>query len=332
VVRFLMNRCNYESGSQPVLYDLIYQEKYLTKLLEKLEKEPDKVIGGLNSLKEAITSPDRMIMHVFCDSEKLHNLGVEPTEAFAGFLPDRFSTKNKRYRAKIHSGSEPSYLKASDTFGDGVISGVGSCESCYMLQTTPCQLRYEDEDLPALKLLLQYLAQTEGPLWREIRGRGLAYGVGISFKVDTGVLEFYLYRTSDPLVAYEETKRIVEEHLAEGEDNFDEDDFEAAKRSLIFEIVEKEETMKGASVQSLLNYYRGVPSDYNRRLSQRIWKVEMDELRKVGQKYLKNLFSFDVSNSAISCHPSKLDDIVAGFGGLGRDFRVIDLEADDLID
>jgi len=329
VVNFLMKYLIYEKGSQLVLYDLIYQEKYLKGLLDRLEKEPEKVIANFDTLKSMITTPDRLVQHILCDAEKLNVLNVKPHDAYVDFLPEDFKKENRRYRSKILGGCEPTYLKAADAFGQGLISAIGSCESCYVLVVAPCQLRHMDKDMPALKLLLQYFSQCEGPIWREIRGGGLAYGANLSLSLDHGYLKFNLYRTSNPVQAYAETKRIVNEHLAD-EDGFDEDEFEAAKRSLIFEIVDKEETIKGASVESLLSYYRGVSTDYNRQLLKRIWEVEMDELKVVGEKYLKSLFNFESSSTAITCHPSKLNEIKEGFKELGGELRVVTLEDEEL--
>lgn len=41
-------------------------------------------------------------------------------------------------------------------------------------------------------------------------------------------------------------------------------EFESAKSSLIFEIIEEEKTPANASIESMLSYVRGVSHDYNR--------------------------------------------------------------------
>lgn len=66
----------------------------------------------------------------------------------------------------------------------------------------------------ATMLLSQYLTQCEGPLWRGIRGEGLAYGANIYVQPDKKLLTLSLYRGSQINQAYEETKKIVVSRFA----------------------------------------------------------------------------------------------------------------------
>ena len=50
----------------------------------------------------------------------------------------------------------------------------------------------------------------------------------------------------------------------QGTAEFTEVELEASKSSLIFSIIEEEETPTQASTQSMLNYLRGVDHEYNR--------------------------------------------------------------------
>lgn len=91
----------------------------------------------------------------------------------------------------------------------------------------------------------------------------MAYGANINLAADSGLLSLDLYRTADPAVAYEEMKRLVDEHLSD-DASFDEDEFEGAKRSLIYSFIESEGTIQRAGAQSLLAYYRGLPQDFKK--------------------------------------------------------------------
>uniref|UniRef100_A0A914RY58 Uncharacterized protein n=1 Tax=Parascaris equorum TaxID=6256 RepID=A0A914RY58_PAREQ len=65
--------------------------------------------------------------------------------------------------------------------------------------------------------LYQYLTQCEGPLWRGIRGEGLAYGANIYVQPDKKLLTLSLYRGAQINHAYEETKKIVKVQMVAAE-------------------------------------------------------------------------------------------------------------------
>ena len=60
-------------------------------------------------------------------------------------------------------------------FGNAaLIVGVGSVESAFLIQWTKCLSDFDHPDYPAILVFIQYITQLEGPMWKEIRGQGLA--------------------------------------------------------------------------------------------------------------------------------------------------------------
>lgn len=91
----------------------------------------------------------------------------------------------------------------------GTIVGLGCIESAFLYHAAPSISSFSDPDLPALMLFLQYLTQLEGPLWRQIRGQGFAYGYNLMPRPNEGLLYFTLYRATNVVEAYRETKEIT---------------------------------------------------------------------------------------------------------------------------
>ena len=52
---------------------------------------------------------------------------------------------------------------------------------------------------------------------------------------------------------------------------------------------------------------------YCRKLIEKIAQVSMDDMKRVGPKYIAPLFDASQSNCAICCHPTKVKDVVSEF-------------------
>merc|ERR1712079_136420 len=213
-----------------------------------------------------------------------------------------------------------------------VLTGLGSCESSFLSRTAPVSglTSPRHPDLPALMLAIQYLTQLEGPMWRQIRGAGLAYGYFMFPSTNKGQLFLSLYKATHPLKAYEEAKRIVMSHM-EGKESWDETLFESAKSSLIFELIEKEKSLGEVVQESLLSSFKGVDREYNRKFLEMVDQVTLDDLARVGPQYLAPLFS-ENTRTTVVCSPGKVQEIKDGFAGLGVNFKVLETVDDIIID
>jgi Zn-dependent M16 (insulinase) family peptidase len=212
----------------------------------------------------------------------------------------------------------------------GSIAGVGTVESNFLQQTVESIKSFSDPDLPALLVILQYLTQLEGPMWRQIRGMGLSYHYNISLQVSEGLMYFVLFKSTHVLAAYKEAQNIVEKHI-NGEEKWDEALLESSRSSLIFELIERVRSVSGVVVESMLNYFRGVDKDYSQNFLKQVAAVTVEDLQRVAPIHLKPLFDVSKSRCAVCCHPSKVQEVVQGFKELNRDLTLVNLEENNFL-
>lgn len=169
----------------------------------------------------------------------------------------------------------------------------------------------------------QYLSQCEGPLWRAIRGDGLAYGANVFVKPDRKQITLSLYRCAQPAVAYERTRDIIRKIVESGE--ISKAEFEGAKRSTVFEMMKREGTVSGAAKISILNNFRQTPHPFNIDLCRRIWNLTSEEMVKIGGPPLARLFDEKCFVRSIAVHPSKLNEMKKAFPGSSK-IKISDLQ------
>lgn len=197
----------------------------------------------------------------------------------------------------------------------GTIVGVGCIESGFLFHTSPGIIDFLDQDYAVLLLYLQYLSQLEGPMWKKIRKS--SYGYNVVPRPNEGLIVFTLYKATNMYEAFKDAKQIVEAQAAEGSE-FDSTLLDSAKSSLIFEIIEREKTVGDLVQQAMLNSFKGVSKDYNKNLVDQISTITVDDLRRVGEKYLKQMFKASTAKIAIVCHPERVDAVKTQFEEFGH--------------
>ncbi|KAJ8023724.1 hypothetical protein HOLleu_36243 [Holothuria leucospilota] len=312
----LLTETNFANGSNHSLSGMVKQHAFLTKIVELLDTDPDKVIREMEELRQALTSPSTLRVHVTAQTTNLPEAATDPWRKEFSHLGSGGCKDNVKLPVKASQllRSNPQHL--------GQIIGVGSVESSFFVQTVECVDSFSHVDLPAIMVYMECLCALEGPMWKQIRGMGLAYHYRMHVKPEEGLLYLQLFKCTHVVSAYKETKAIVEGYLS-GSTPFDQVQVETAKSSVLYEIIEREETVSSASVESLMNYFRETDADYNRALLASVSKVTMEDLYRVGATYFTKLIDDTVSRCAVVCHPSKVDEIKEGFKGLSRDLHVL---------
>ncbi|CAJ0929884.1 unnamed protein product, partial [Mesorhabditis belari] len=131
---------------------------------------------------------ERLIIYIIL--EKFHERVVELGDS----NPDLVVSKLNELRSVLLDGGVPmgeSIICEKRPEERNVVIGVGGSESSFIYQTAVTGVDWLSPKLVPIMLLTQYLSQTEGPIWRAVRGDGLAYGVNIYTRLITRQLHFH---------------------------------------------------------------------------------------------------------------------------------------------
>ncbi|XP_023340158.1 uncharacterized protein C05D11.1 [Eurytemora carolleeae] len=377
VVNILLNSLMFHESSNIYNASILQQQTFLKDVLKKLDSTPEKVVERLENIRQSLTKPSNMMVHMAADLDNIRSQG-NAEKPWSKLLPtghtsnparpetiEETPSPKSKYSSIIlaQSSTDLTYLEKSCILDldylspdlpavmvwcdvvaksevklkggcnivpeytlctaekDHVIVALGACESSFMARSVPCITSAKDNDLPALRLFLQYLTQCEGPMWRQIRGQGLAYGYNMYPVVSKGLLYITLYRATHPVKAYTEARRIAMSYVS-GDEEFNLTLLEAAKSSLIFELIEKEKTIGEVVGESLISSFKGVDREYNREFLRRINNVSVEDLKRVGNKYIAPLFT-PSSWTAVVCSPAKLQEIRDSFISEGLELRIL---------
>ncbi|KAI4464378.1 presequence protease [Holotrichia oblita] len=321
VVAYIMKGLSYAEDTNQSCNGILRQQKFLTCLLEDLESERScEVLDKISKVRDIIIDPANLVLYFAGGLDQLKS----PVNPIKNFLPeDLMGKKKQQSKSGNFSLTVVPDWKLLDSFNNekpSCIVGMGCLESSFFYQITPSVTSFSDPDVPALMVYLQYLIQAEGPMWKHIRGKGLSYGYTISLKINEGLLCLVFLKATNVVGAYKEAYDIISTQLKEKK--WDNTLIESAKSSLIFEIIEEEKTIGNVVSLSLSSYFQQVDYKYNRTLLCLIEKVTVDDLNRVGDKYIRLMFDSAKTKTAVVCDPSKADEIKTGFSKLGLDLQV----------
>lgn len=318
LLELMFNDVVFKNESNKNQQNILRQQKFLTRLLNRLETEEVQVLKELEEVRCAMINKDRITIHMSTDLQKLATHD-DPFAPWMDFVPNIETPKEK-----LLNVIPDSELRTNEDLGSitGFLTGVGSVESAYLLQYTRCVTEHRDWDVPAILTAIQYLTQLEGPMWREIRGKGLAYSYSMTLQPSEGSLILKLARAAQLTRAYEEALNILNSHI-NGSTSWDINLLESARSSLIYEIIDREAVVSDVVQQSLLAYYRRVPHTYNKDLIDRISSVTLEDVKRVALKYFTPLVQPQTSRTVIVCHPSKVRETEEELRKFGHNLQVI---------
>ncbi|KAJ2944639.1 hypothetical protein O0L34_g3994 [Tuta absoluta] len=279
---------------------VLRQSKFLKELNELLNAGGDSAEAALREARTTLHNiTENLWIHLATDLER-YKLSTEPWKRFARENQITPPSPKLYWDAELMSG-----------WGGGFVLGVGGLESSFLVQLSPGPQGYKVEEIAPLQVALNYFTQLEGPMWRLIRGSGLSYGYGVRAAPVEGRLVLSLYKATNCVAAYTKAKSIIDEYFTEGK--FDEDLFESARSTVLFEVVENEKCPADVVDQSLMHYMKQVDEHYSRKLVEAIACVSASAAHAAASKWLPTLFEPARGKLAIVCHPGKVAEMQAAF-------------------
>lgn len=104
-------------------------------------------------------------------------------------------------------------------------------------------------------------------------------------------------------------------------------EFENAKSSVVFAIISKVETASQAAAESFVNQVlKRVGPHATKNILKALDGLEIDAMYRVLKSHLVKLFDPATSLSCVVAAKSKLEDVKAGYAGLGWDMSVVSID------
>ncbi|CAI2348052.1 unnamed protein product [Caenorhabditis sp. 36 PRJEB53466] len=304
----------YQKNTNCLLFDELVLEKLHEKLSKEAVKNPDSVIAKLEKVRSALFSSG-INVHFIANVDRIDPKLLGANQ-WSWVQADKRFGKGEKFSASAGEG-------VALQLGKQLLIGVGGSESSFIYQTGFLDADWNSDVLIPTMVFGQYLSQCEGPLWRAIRGDGLAYGANIFVKPDRKQITLSLFRCAQPALAYERTREIIRKIVESGE--ISEAEFEGAKRSLVFEMMKREGTVSSAAKISILNNFRKTPHPYNIDLCRRIWNLTSAEMVKIGGPPMSRVFDESSYVRSIAVHPSKIAEMKKAFPGSAK-IKISDLQ------
>eukprot|EP00920_Eleutheroschizon_duboscqi_P038691 GHVT01092885.1.p1 GENE.GHVT01092885.1~~GHVT01092885.1.p1 ORF type:complete len:1186 (+),score=223.82 GHVT01092885.1:1831-5388(+) len=179
-------------------------------------------------------------------------------------------------------------------YGNSILVGLGSTDASYSLLTVPAPAGYFHSELAALFVLTEFWSMMEGPLFRNIRGAGYAYGCDLSYSPALGQITLRLSPATDLPGALITAFKDFNEHIQD-KTLYQDHLVQTAKAATLFSIIKWEETLADYSDQTFLSAFKDLPLSFWRSLLIQVGAVTGAQVAEVSTKYLSRLSHFVVN-------------------------------------
>ncbi|KAL4921289.1 Metalloenzyme, LuxS/M16 peptidase-like protein, partial [Aspergillus aurantiobrunneus] len=272
----------------------LVKARYLKRIKKQLAEEPEVVVARMEEIQNALFQFENIRILVIADLEKL----PRPVSTWKPFVDRLGSSKPLKPITARRSLLSPAGQKLG---GEAYVVPMPTIDSSFAYATARGLDSYDHPKLPALLVAIAYMNAVEGPLWVAVRGKGLAYGTNFAYNIDTGLVNFDVYRSPNAHRAFESSKEIVQAHLS-GEAPFDPLMFEGAISSIVVSFANEQVTTASAAQGSFIRQVvRALPTDYKERILRRVRDISVGDVKQALREIILPLFAPDTANIVITC-------------------------------
>ncbi|KAL4873223.1 hypothetical protein BDV12DRAFT_160626 [Aspergillus spectabilis] len=285
---------HYATESNVRARSTLVRARYLKKIKRQLVEEPEVVVARMEEIKNALFQFENIRILVIADLEKLSH----PVSSWKP-LVERLGTSDSLN--PIPSRRALLSPAGQNLGGEAYIVPMPTIDSSFAYATARGLDSYNDPNLPALLVAITYMNAVEGPLWVAVRGKGLAYGTNFQYDINTGFVNFDVYRSPNAHKAFESSKEIVKAHLS-GEAPFDPLMFEGAISSIVVSFANEQVTTASAAQGSFIRQVvRALPSNYKERILREVRDISVEDVKKALREIILPLFAPETANIVITC-------------------------------
>ncbi|KAI6173175.1 Peptidase M16 inactive domain protein [Aphelenchoides besseyi] len=308
----LMTSMNVIKGHEKRFYDPVVLENFHRELATKLESDKStetakEIIDNLNRLRSAILSSP-MNLQLLCDPERVETSKPLSNDVWS-FM--RSAKASKKITASYEKDVEPFRVWTPSSR----YLTLDTSDASYVAVKQRAVIESGSPEHVALLIFCNYFSMTEGLLWNEIRGCGLAYAAQISYSKISNTLSLLLYRCSRPDIAYTTCKKTMTNFLENPVDNVL---FDLAKKGVVSALMNRYQTLSTTAWATVSDNLRGMSMENTRKLTENVWNAKMDESFKLAAPFLTQLFDEQQTLRAIVCPSAKLDDVKRTFNGIDK--------------
>ena len=309
-----------KEGSNHRACNVVRQHRFLTRLVARLESEPDAVVAEIEAMRASLTPPGGIMLQVVGNMRRLAAEGTHPLYPIVKAFPAAAPPVPVMQPGQVRLARELHAPAVAAPDGACSVLAMAAIESCFLYSAAPGLPSFQHTDTAPMLVATELLTCIEGPMWNLIRGLGLAYSFTMYGDADEGLCYFSLSRSPAVGKAFAEAGKLVQA-FGSGERELTAMALENAIASVMSSVVSRESTVGQCGLQSLMTALRRSGPGHNARLLKSIAAVSAGQVLHVINTYLVRLFSPASANVFITCSPSKLDEVCAGMAELS--WRVV---------